>query len=72
MAQEDSIQTTGTIEAVVQSGKTYRAALANGHVVRAHIPERLRTNLTTLNPGDQVALELSPYDFSIARITSII
>ena len=72
MAQEDSIQTTGTIQVVEQGGKTYRAALANGHVVRAHIPEKLRPKLVGLNPGDKVALELSPYDFSIARITSII
>ena len=72
MAQEDSIQTTGTIQAIDQSGKTYRAALPNGHVVRAHIPEKLRPKLTGLNPGDKVALELSPYDFSIARITSFL
>lgn len=71
MAQSDSIQTVGTIQDVLP-GPTFRAELANGHIVRAHIPEKSRPHLKGVAPGVKVALELSPYDFSIARITSIL
>lgn len=47
--------------------RTYRAELPNGKTVHAHIPKRATPN-STLRPGDQVTLELNPYDFSRARI----
>ncbi|MEM7145448.1 MAG: translation initiation factor IF-1 [Verrucomicrobiota bacterium] len=69
MPGEPPITTTGTITETLPNG-TYHASLPNGKIVVAH-PDR-RTNappLPSLNPGDKVHLELTPYDFSKARIT---
>lgn len=47
----------------------FRVELKNGHIVLAHISSKMRKNISRIVPGDKVALELSPYDFSQARIT---
>jgi translation initiation factor IF-1 len=47
---------------------TWRVQLDNGHVVLAHLDERLRMIPTRLIPGDRVAVELSPYDLTRGRI----
>ncbi len=67
MGKEDSIQTKGAVQDVLP-GTMFRVQLANGHVVLAHISGRMRKNFIRIVPGDNVELELSPYDLSKARI----
>lgn len=67
MAKKDSIQTKGVVQDVLP-GTMFRVQLANGHVVLAHISGRMRKNFIRIVPGDNVELELSPYDLSKARI----
>jgi translation initiation factor IF-1 len=43
--------------------------LANGHVVLAHISGKLRKNFIKIAAGDNVKMEMSPYDLDKARIT---
>jgi translation initiation factor IF-1 len=43
--------------------------LENGHKVLAHISGKLRKNFIRILPGDQVKLEMSPYDLTKGRIT---
>ena len=68
MGRDESIQTTGIVKDVLP-GTMFRVQLGNGHVVLAHISGKMRKNFIRIVPGDKVALELSPYDLSKARIT---
>ena len=43
-------------------------ALANGHLVLAHIAGKMRKNFIRISVGDQVSVEMSPYDLNKARI----
>ena len=43
--------------------------LPNGHMVTAHISEKLRMNYIRILPGDRVTLEVSVYDLTKGRIT---
>ena len=49
-------------------GNLYRVQLADGQTVLAHIAAWMRLTHVRALPGDRVALELSPYDRSRARI----
>ena len=68
MANQDSIETTGIVKDVLP-GTMFRVQLSNGHVLLAHISGKMRKNFIRIVPGDKVKLEMSPYDFSKARIT---
>jgi translation initiation factor IF-1 len=47
----------------------FKVQLANGHVVLAHISGKLRKNFIKIAAGDNVKMEMSPYDLDKARIT---
>ena len=46
----------------------FRVALANDHLVLAHISGKMRKRFIRLTTGDRVKLEMSPYDLDKARI----
>jgi translation initiation factor IF-1 len=46
----------------------FRVELDNGHKVMAHVSGRMRMNFIRILPGDQVTVELSPYDLTKGRI----
>jgi translation initiation factor IF-1 len=46
----------------------FRVALANEHLVLAHISGKMRKRFIRLTIGDRVKLEMSPYDIDKARI----
>ena len=67
MARADAISVEGiVIEAL--PNKTYRVELANGHRLLAFIAGKARRNLHQFVVGQQVMLELSPFDLSQGRI----
>lgn len=43
--------------------------LENGHEITAHISGKMRLNFIRILPGDQVTVEISPYDLSKGRIS---
>ncbi|SVA66461.1 uncharacterized protein METZ01_LOCUS119315, partial [marine metagenome] len=47
---------------------TFRVELENGHVVHAHISGKMRKNYIRILKGDEVTVELTPYDLSKGRI----
>ena len=47
---------------------TWRVQLDNGHMVLAHLADKLRMMPVRIIPGDRVAVELSPYDLTRGRI----
>lgn len=68
MAKDDVIEVEGTVTDVLPN-YVFKVTLANGHVVTAHLSGKLRTNYIRILAGDQVKLELSPYDLNRGRIT---
>jgi translation initiation factor IF-1 len=64
---EKAIQLEGTIRLVLP-GTMFRVALANGHLVLAHISGRMRKRFIRLTVGDRVKIEMSAYDTAKARI----
>ena len=47
----------------------FKVELKNGHKVLAHISGKMRLNYIKIMPGDQVKLEMTPYDLTKGRIT---
>jgi len=64
---EKAIELEGTIASVLP-GTMFRVALANQHLVLAHISGKMRKRFIRLTVGDRVKLEMSPYDVEKARI----
>jgi translation initiation factor IF-1 len=67
MGLEKAIEVEGTILSVLP-GTMFRVALANEHLVLAHISGKMRKRFIRLTIGDRVKLEMSPYDIDKARI----
>ena len=67
MAKEDHIEMQGV---VIESlpNTTFRVKLENDHVVTAHISGRMRKNYIRILTGDNVTVELTPYDLTRGRI----
>ena len=64
---EQAIEIEGTIKTVLP-GTMFRVALANDHLVLAHVSGRMRKRFIRLTIGDRVKMEMSPYDTAKARI----
>jgi translation initiation factor IF-1 len=65
--KEEAIELEGTIAAVL-AGTMFRVRLKNGHEVLAHISGKMRKKFIRLVIGDNVKIEMSPYDADKARI----
>ena len=68
MAKEEQIEMDGTVVDTLPN-TTFRVELENGHIVTAHISGKMRKNYIRILTGDQVKVELTPYDLSKCRIT---
>lgn len=68
MAKEESIEFQGTVVETLPN-TTFRVKLENGHVVTAHISGKMRKHYIRILTGDQVTVQLTPYDLSKGRIT---
>jgi translation initiation factor IF-1 len=67
MSKEDAIQMEGRVTDTLPN-TTFRVQLNNGHTVTAHISGKMRKNYIRILTGDQVTVELTPYDLSKGRI----
>ena len=68
MAGKDSIEMQGTVIEVLPN-TVFRVKLENDHIITAHISGKMRKNYIRILNGDNVTVELSPYDLSKGRIT---
>ena len=68
MAKEESIEMEGTVVETLPN-TTFIVELENGHIVNAHISGRMRKNYIRILTGDQVTVQLTPYDLTKGRIT---
>jgi len=67
MARENAFRVAGIVTEAL-SNQTYRVQLSNGHRVFAFFRRADRLNEAKVALGDQVLLEISPYDLSEGRI----
>ena len=67
MAKQAAIEQDGTILEAL-SNTMFRVELENGHQLIAHISGKMRMHYIEILPGDEVKLEMSPYDLSKGRI----
>ena len=68
MAKEDLMKFSGQVDEVLPNAM-FRVTLENGHQILATLGGRLRQNNIRILLGDQVEVEMSPYDLSRGRIT---
>lgn len=68
MAKEDLIEVQAKVIEVLPNAQ-FKVELENGHTVIAHISGKIRMHKIRILPGDNVTVELSPYDLSRGRIT---
>jgi translation initiation factor IF-1 len=66
MSREDAFRVEGVVTEALPNG-TYRARLANGHVLLAFVAGRKKPAVR-FEPGDRVQLQLTPFDLSTGRI----
>jgi len=67
LAKEEALQMEGVVTETLPN-TTFRVRLENGHVVTAHISGKMRKNYIRILTGDNVTVELTPYDLSKGRI----
>lgn len=68
MAKQSPIKVDGQVVEALPNA-TFKVELENGHIVLAHISGKMRRFYIKILPGDRVAMEMSPYDLTKARIT---
>jgi translation initiation factor IF-1 len=71
MPDANMIEVEGKVVAVLP-GTMFKVQLTNspgGHVVLAHISGKLRKHFIKIAAGDNVRMEMSPYDLEKGRIT---
>ena len=68
MAKEELLEMRGRVVELLPNAMC-RVELENGHEVLGHTAGKMRKNHIRIIAGDQVSLELSPYDLSKGRIT---
>jgi translation initiation factor IF-1 len=64
---KDVIRMEGKVTEALPNA-VFRVELENGHKVLAHVSGRMRMHFIRILPGDNVTVELSPYDLSRGRI----
>ena len=68
MAKEELIEMRGKVQEVLPDSR-FRVTLDNGHSLVAYTAGKMRKHHIRILAGDNVSLELSPYDLSKGRIT---
>ena len=64
----DCIKVEGVVKELLPNTQ-FVVTLENGHEVIAHISGTMRMHFIRILPGDQVSVELSPYDLTKGRIS---
>lgn len=68
MAKEELIEMHGVVNELLPDSR-FRVTLDNGHIVTAYTGGKMRKHHIRILAGDNVSLELSPYDLTKGRIT---
>ncbi len=67
MAKIEAIEVKGVVKEALPNAM-FRIELENGHEILGHISGKMRKHYIRILPGDEVKVELSPYDLKRGRI----
>ena len=67
MSKQDLLGFKGTVIDLLPNAM-FRVKLENGHTVTAHTAGKLRKNRIRVLQGDNVTVEMTPYDLTKGRI----
>ena len=67
MAKEEPITVNAVIKEALPNA-VFRAQLETGHEIIAHVSGKMRRHFIRITEGDNVTVELSPYDLTKGRI----
>ena len=67
MDKKEKIQVKGKVVETLPNAY-FRVELENGHKVLAHVSGKMRVHFIRILAGDEVTVELSPYDLTRGRI----
>ena len=67
MSKQDLLQFNGQVIELLKNAM-FRVKLENGHKVTAHTAGKLRKNRIRVLQGDNVTVEVTPYDLTKGRI----
>ena len=67
MAKEELIEMRGRVEEILPDSRC-RVVLSNGHELVAYTGGKMKKHRIRIIAGDDVTLEMSPYDLSKGRI----
>lgn len=68
MAKEELLEFRGKVTELLPR-TMFRVMLENGHEVLAHTAGKMRKNRIRVLAGDEVLVEMTPYDLTKGRIT---
>ena len=68
MAKDDVIELPGVISEVLPN-TLFKVRLENGHEITAHMSGKMRKFNIRVLAGDQVTVEMTPYDLTKGRIS---
>ena len=68
MSKQDLLEFKGKVTDLLPNAM-FRVKLENGHIVTAHTAGKLRKNRIRVLQGDNVTVEMTPYDLTKGRIT---
>ena len=68
MSKQDLLEFKGKVIDLLPNAM-FRVELENGHLVTAHTAGKLRKNRIRVLQGDNVTVEVTPYDLTKGRIT---
>ena len=68
MAKEELLEIPGTVLELLPNA-TFKVKLDNDHEIIAHTAGKMRKNRIRVLAGDQVTVEMTPYDLTKGRIT---
>ena len=67
MPKQEPIRVDAVVKEALPNAR-FNVQLPNGHIVLAHVSGKMRMHFIRILPGDEVTVELSPYDLSRGRI----
>ena len=67
MSKQDLLQFNGQVIELLKNAM-FRVKLENGHMVTAHTAGKLRKNRIRVLQGDNVTVEVTPYDLTKGRL----
>jgi len=67
MAKQEPIRVDAVVKQALPNA-SFNVQLPNGHMVLAHVSGKMRMHFIRILPGDEVTVELSPYDLTRGRI----